>query len=96
MDVNIPNITIELVEEGKFPFYRVIPDDGYLLHDKTLDHAELDESFYPTGNTILGYYPSSRTCFIDYDFENTTTIDGYTAFGNREFFARPTSEVLMD
>ena len=83
----ISNITIEIVEDVTFPFYIITPNEGYVLHDKALDFAEVDMSGFPTGKTILGYYPSNRTCMTNYDFDNTTIIDGHTAFGSREFFA---------
>lgn len=74
--------------------YRIKPIEGYVLHDKQLEFPEIDmETGFETGVTYRGYSASEISCWHNYDFTNTTTIDGYTAYGSREFFARPESEV---
>ena len=93
----IPNTTMTKMinaDTGILLAYNITPNDGYVLHDKELDHQELNpETMEPIGKVTLGYYPIARSCGTNYDFDNVTTIDGYTAYGEREFFARPISEV---
>jgi hypothetical protein len=94
---NIANTTItERIINGKLLGYSIDPNEGYVLHDKNYDVEARDEVTHePTGEILLGYlpYPAGSICGYTYDFDNTTTIDGYTAYGSREFFARPQSEV---
>ena len=74
--------------------YRIKPVDGYILHDNLLDHPEVDEdAMMETGVILLGYSTAEMSAGVNYDWDNTTTIDGYTAYGARQFFARPISEV---
>lgn len=90
---NIPNIAVTI--NG----YRVAPAEGYVLHDKNLDTEVMDEeTMMPTGEILLGYRPYPLFCGVtpNYDFDNTKIIDGQTAYGSREFFARPASEVPAD
>lgn len=92
----VPNTTMRkyINTEGDFVAYRIKPIEGYLLHDKNLDFPEVNwEEQMETGVILEGYSAAERSCGVNYDFENTTTIDGYTAYGGREFFARPESEV---
>ena len=93
---NIANTTItERIVNGRLLGYSIDPNEGYVLHDKGYDTEVMDEEFMPTGEILLGYVPhgAGSTVGYTYDFDNTTTIDGYTAHGSREFFARPQSEV---
>ena len=94
-NILIPNTTMQkILLDGVHKQYDILPNEGYVLHDNTLDFDEIDEETHePTGNVVLGYYPIGRTCSVNYDFDNTTIIDGYTAYGSREFFARPANEV---
>lgn len=98
METLIQNTTMEkMYINDVFRGYNVTPNEGYILHDKELDVEEIDPVTYePTGAIKLGYYPIARSIGASYDFDNTTVIDGYTAYGEREFFARPTSEVPAD
>lgn len=92
--INIENTTItEITVSGNVLGYNIQPNDGYVLHDINLDFEATDENGFPTGEMQRGYRPTACICPVSYDFENTKIIDGYTAHGNREFFARPTSEV---
>lgn len=92
----IENATVsENWRNGKFYGYTIDPDLGYVLHDKANDYAvpdpvTMEETYY------LGYAVGSVSCGANYDYDVTTTIDGYTAYGSREFFARPASEVPGD
>lgn len=90
---NIPNTAVTITG------YRVAPNEGYVLHDKNLDTEVMDEeTMMPTGEVRLGYRSYPLFCGVqpNYDFDNTKIMDGYTAYGNREFFARPASEVPAD
>jgi hypothetical protein len=90
----IPNTTMtKKYIDDVFKAYDVAPNNGYVLHDNTLDVEEFDpETYELTGEIKLGYYPIARSIGANYDFDNTTIIDGYTAYGEREFFARPIEE----
>lgn len=85
---NIPNATITQRPSG---IYSIEPNEGYALHAKGKDFADIDEN----GNEFLirGYTTFGITVAPNYDFENTTIIDGYTAYGANEVFARPVSEI---
>lgn len=85
---NIPNVTIEQRPSG---IYSIVPNDGYALHAKGKDYTNIDEN----GNEFLirGYTTFGITVAPNYDFGSTTTIDGYTAYGAQEVFARPISEI---
>lgn len=85
---NIPNTTI--VETDLV--YRITPNAGYVIHSKTRDWTDLDpetgeETFY------RGYGRGTMSIGKNYDFSVTTEIDGYTAYGAKEIFARPETEV---
>ena len=86
--MNIPNTTIT---ESKYG-YNIAPIEGYVLHNSTRDWE--DENL-DTGEKTFhrGYSKSSSGVGLDYDFENTTEIDGYVAYGVNEIFARPIGEV---
>ena len=68
--------------------YRIKPNEGFVLHDKIRDVEELDERDTPTGEIIRGYTSIECGCGADYDFGNTKIIEGHTAYGEREFFAK--------
>ena len=93
----IPNTTMtEKInsETGVLISYDIEPDKGYVLHDNTLDEDTINpETLELTGKVKLGYYPIAVSCWNNYDFDNTTIIDGYTAYGKRELFARSVNEV---
>lgn len=68
-------------------FYYITPNEGYILHDNTGEYEELD------GTYTYQFATGECTCGRLYDFDNTTTVLGYTAYGEREFFAMPVDEV---
>ncbi len=90
----IPNTTMQkIVNNSNVELQYVIkPISGYVIHSKTRDWTDTDPV---TGAEIFyrGYGRSSMSVAINYDFNSTTEIDGYTAYGNKEIFARPESEV---
>lgn len=94
IESRIPNTTMQkFVNDSNVElFYQITPVSGYVLHNSSRDWE--DENF-ETGETIFyrGYSRSYSTVGINYDFDNTTEIDGYTAYGAKEIFARPESEV---
>ena len=86
---NIPNTIIEVLEDSIF---RITPNDGYVLHNNARDWIDGnpetgEETFY------RGYSTSASTVPLTYDFDNTTEIDGYTAYGSNEIFAIPRDKV---
>ena len=99
LNITIQNCTITHYYNsatGEFLAYNITPNTGYCLHDKGLDIEVLDEeTFEPTGEILLGYCTASAGCGYNYEFTEAI-VDGYTAYGNREFFARPISEVSSD
>lgn len=96
MDTLIPNTTMVkgINEEGIHKNYRITPNEGYVLHDNASDYYDIDpETGMESDVVVLTYYTGMCSCGKNYDFDNTTIIDGYTAYGSREFFARPATEV---
>lgn len=49
--------------------YRISPNEGYKLHEITLDEMSFDEEGNETGEVILGYTEAYVTAGADYDFE---------------------------
>lgn len=99
----IPNTTMQRrFIDGVHKQYVIAPVDGYVLHTKTADYEELDtETGMPTGRTIFCYASGSASCGANYDFTPLQVTDEngvtFTAYGaQREFFARPASEVPAD
>lgn len=67
----IANTTMQkyINNNGVFLAYYITPNDGYVIHDKTLDRYEdYDDDGNPIGDPILGYYPITVTCGANYDF----------------------------
>lgn len=92
----IPNTTMcKSFRDGVPSGYWITPVDGYVLHVAGRGWTDIDPD---TGEEILmrGYTTGASTCGASYDFTVTTVIDGYTAYGEDEFFARPASEVPTD
>ena len=84
----IPNTTIKETKHG----YIITPNEGYVLHNSNRDCE--DENFETGEKTFYrGYSNSSSGVGPNYDFETTKEIDGYTAYGKFEIFARPIGEV---
>lgn len=87
----IPNVKIEnVLFDGVHRTYRLSPNEGFVLHNKKTDIT--DEN----GNVTRRYCSTYTTVNASYNFTTTTVIDGYTAYGVNEYFARPISEVAAD
>lgn len=88
--INIPNTTIEELknDSGETVLYKITPNEGYLLHNSVNDYTEPGAE---TGEEILhlGFSSAPSTVPLNYDFDNTTEIEGFTAYGSKEIFAVP-------
>ena len=88
--------------DGVHKIYRIRPIADYVLHDNTMDFPAIDENTMEVIGTKFGYSPSSVyvTCGANYDFTTHTVTDEngntYTAYGDRDFFAKPESDVPAD
>lgn len=90
-EIVIDNVLIEnIVLNGNQTGYRLTPNSGFVLHNKLRNITELD------GSVTRRYGTGPTTVNVNYDFNTTTVIDGYTAYGPNEYFARPRSEVAAD
>ena len=79
---------------GAIITYRIAPNDGFVLHDNRYDHyTDYDNEGNVVGDVQLGYTTGEVSCPPTYDFAVTTTVDGFTAYGDRKLFARPTTDV---
>ncbi len=97
----IPNTTmVKGIVDGVHRNYRITPNEGYVLHDKANDYADLDH-ITMTEIPKLGYAIGTVSCGANYDFTPVQVTDEngetHTAYGSaREFFARLASEVPAD
>lgn len=97
----IENTTMERIINslGNHTQYAITPNENYVLHDNRLDTYDIfDENGNPIGEPIeLGYYPTTRTVSVNYDFDNVVVgIDGNTTVnkvGEFELYAILRSEV---
>ena len=88
----MPTIPNTIITQSISGSYTITPDDGYVLHNSNRDWE--DENFETGEKTFhRGYSKSSSGVGLNYDFETTKEIDGYTAYGKFEIFARPAEEV---
>lgn len=56
-------------ENGNVLWYRISPNEGYKLHEITLDEPVIDENGNETGEIKKGFTMSYVTAGADYDFE---------------------------
>ena len=56
-------------ENGNVLWYRISPNEGYKLHEITLDENVVDEYGNETGEIKQGFTTSYITAGADYDFE---------------------------
>ena len=72
--------------------YRIQPDEGYVIHDKARDTTRLDPSTMER-TLVRGYTTTFASCGANYDFTPVEITDEngvtFTAYGPREFAARP-------
>lgn len=85
----IPNTTMRKIlnNDGVEMCIEITPIEGYETHR----HARCyeDENMETGEKTFVhGYSTAPCTVPLDYDFENTKEVDGYTAYGASEIFAR--------
>lgn len=99
----IPNtIMKKRILNGVHKSYTIEPIENHVLHDNALDYDVLDEMHLTVIGRNFGYSPSSVyvTCGANYDFTPHIVTDEngntYTAYGNRDFFAVPESDVPAD
>lgn len=56
-------------DDGNIISYRITPNEGYMLHEITLDEVVMDENGNETGEIKKGYTTAYVTCGANYDFE---------------------------
>ena len=65
----IENVRVkEIAIGGKIVAYKIYPNEGYKLHEITLDEVVLDENGLETGEKKLGFTTSYITAGVNYDF----------------------------
>lgn len=67
----IPNTIFEAYrnEANETLWYRISPEEGYKLHEISLDEPVVDENFNETGEIKLGFTTSYVTAGVFYDFK---------------------------
>ena len=102
METLIPNTTMRkyINANGAFRSYLIKANDGYVLHDTARDYYPMPENEYDEPELVLGHTGAEVSCGYNYDFAThiATDVNGnpVTAYGSREFYAIPTSEVPAD
>ena len=95
MSLVIPNTTVELNSAGTF--YKIRPEQGYVMHDKGYDENIVDIGYDEEGNEIevvvgvkLGFRASEASIHINRDLSPRTVSDlngnPVTAYTEREFY----------
>ena len=99
----IPNTRMrKMLSNGVHRTYHIYPNENYVLHDKSLNTEIFDETYENVLGWKFGYSPSGVyvSCAATYDFSTHTVTDEngntYTAYGDRDFFAIPESDVPSD
>lgn len=64
----IENATVEEVTINNNKAYKIRPEKGYVLHEKSRDEIVTDENGNETGEIKLGYTSGIVTTGADYDF----------------------------
>lgn len=65
----IENAIIEEITINNNKAYKIRPEKGYKLHEKSRDEAVIDENGNETGEIKRGYTLGVITTGADYDFE---------------------------
>ena len=60
---------VRIDADGNILSYRISPNEGYKLHEVTLDEPVVDENGNETGEKKLGFTKSYVTAGVGYDFE---------------------------
>jgi hypothetical protein len=64
----IKNVVIKEVIINHKKIYKIYPEKGYKLHEKSRDEIVIDENGNETGEINLGYTEGVITASADYDF----------------------------
>lgn len=64
----IKNVVIEEKIINSKKIYKIYPEKGYKLHEKSRDEIAVDENGNETGEVLLGYTEGVITASADYDF----------------------------
>lgn len=66
----IENTTVrKILIDGVHRGYFINANDGYVLHDNTLDSYDYDEfTGEPIGEPVLGYSEGTKSCGTNYDW----------------------------
>ena len=79
--------TKKLLADGVHRTYNIKANDGYILHDKTLDcDIDIANGGIPLDEPILGFTRGTVSCAASYDFTANP----------REFYAVPEDSVPAD
>ena len=94
----IPNTMMQRrLRDGTPTVYKIVPVDGYVLHDKGRDYPIEDPDTYEQIGTRRGYTKMGTTCAINYNFDVANIFDedgvSHVSYGNRELFSRPANQV---
>lgn len=67
----IPNTNMEIILINDVETaYTITPKEGYKLHAKELDEKDFDEeTMMVTDEIVPGFTTGTKTCHINYDFE---------------------------
>ncbi len=99
MESIIPNAVMrKRLSNGVLRSYLIRPAEGYLLHYNSYDVPVLDENDnIVDGEFVLGYRSTEGSVGYNYDFTPVEMQDEtgatVTAYGSRQFFCKPISEV---
>lgn len=93
----IPNTVMKKrILNGVHRTYIIVAIDGYVLHDKAGDYVDVNLDTYEE-TPRMAFFRWNCTCAANYDFTPVQVTDEngvtYTAYGAREFFAIPESDV---
>lgn len=66
--MTIENATVEEIIINNNKAYKIRPEKGYVLHEKSRDEIVIDENGNETGEIIKGYTLGVITTGADYDF----------------------------
>lgn len=94
----IPHTTMrKRIKNGVATYYNIVPEEGYVLHDKGRD-VEIEIEDNPEQIELhRGYTKMGTTCGINYSFDiGTLTLengDFAISYGEQQYFAIPIGSV---